>query len=144
MDIKTYIINITILWCGERLDYIHGFTIRYTTNELDRNLSRHLDQSQITFNLCLHNDDSIGSKIWFNGVRDDINTMNENISISLSTNEAIIHSGQHWHSTEDIENGERINLILWFRSPFCRNSISESAFNVCPDFIPSNLGKREL
>eukprot|EP01083_Nonionella_stella_P074000 200482_1 len=121
------------LWCGESLDSIHAFTIRYA-DELDRNLSRHMDESQITFNLCLQNDDLVGSKIWFNGVRDNRDPIQENISVSLVSNDALMHVGQHWHRTENIQKGQRMNMVLWFRGSQCKKSISEFAFEVCPQF----------
>ena len=129
------------LWGGQSIDGLHGFIIRYVDNDgMDKNLSRHMDESQITFNLCLYNDDLVGSKIWFHGIRDDDeHTQFENVSIALQQNEAILHVGQHWHQPENIQNGTRINLILWLRSSFVKSSVSQYALRECPDFVSSDF-----
>ena len=58
------------------MDSFHGFTIRYVaeTNDseiTDKDLSKHMDQSDITLNLCLYNDDKTESKVFFQGIRGD-------------------------------------------------------------------------
>lgn len=153
---KKWIVPITsriypfYLWCGGDLDEIHGFTIRFTA-ETDRGdvvyreASRHMDQSQITFNLCLKNEDPIGSQVRFSNVRGEEDGIGDGdgdvqeVVVSMERNSAVIHVGQQWHSTDMIQSGERVNLILWFRSDYCRNSITEYAFQKCPNFKPSDV-----
>lgn len=39
-------------WGGGSLDSLHAFTIQYSANE-DRDLGRHLDEADVTVNICL-------------------------------------------------------------------------------------------
>ena len=39
-------------WGGGSLDDLHAFTIQYRVGE-DRDLARHLDEADVTMNLCL-------------------------------------------------------------------------------------------
>lgn len=53
-----------------------------------------------------------------NGMEANITTsiINGYLSVPHKLGYAIIHVGQHWHSTDVLESGERGNLVIWARS----------------------------
>jgi hypothetical protein len=44
---------------------------------------------------------------------------------------ALIHVGQHWHSTRQLTHGERHNLVLWARSESFLSSSAEEYAKKC-------------
>ena len=132
---KTKITEILLSeWCGDEITSFHGFTIRYAETS-DRSLSKHMDESEITLNLCLKNDDILESKVFFQNIRDNDNndkkekSDNEDIAVQLLEGQALLHVGQHWHGANTLQKGERINWILWLRSQRCRKSAVESSLD---------------
>lgn len=139
------------LFGGDWLDNLHAFSIQY--NGDDSSLSRHMDESEITLNICLKNDDRQNSNVFFNGIRDYHddegnyinNDKNEQVVVDLNQGEAILHVGQAWHGANTIQHGERINLIFWFRS-FAKNrrSVTSQMLDRCFTSTTRNNAKSEL
>ncbi|XP_057423349.1 2-oxoglutarate and iron-dependent oxygenase domain-containing protein CP2-like [Lotus japonicus] len=104
---------------GSTLDSHHGFVVEYGTNR-DVELGFHVDDSEVTLNICLGNRFS-GGELFFRGVRCDehVNTeaqLEEIFDYSHRPGHAILHCGRHRHGARPTVSGERINLILWCRS----------------------------
>ena len=82
---------------GHRLDSWHAFTVRYKPGE-DIELARHMDESEVTLNLCLGLEFQHGT-LYFDDVRDE-QAKEENRSrlfVQHLPGVAVLHVGQHWH-----------------------------------------------
>eukprot|EP00455_Lapot_gusevi_P027917 TRINITY_DN2967_c0_g1_i10.p1 TRINITY_DN2967_c0_g1~~TRINITY_DN2967_c0_g1_i10.p1 ORF type:complete len:331 (-),score=39.11 TRINITY_DN2967_c0_g1_i10:166-1083(-) len=106
-------------FCGQGFDHHHAFTVEYGMQK-DKKLDFHVDNSQITLNVCLGKDFTDGA-LHFRGVRCDahINTQNtpaEFESFDHIPGTALIHPGRARHLATKITSGERVNLILWAQS----------------------------
>ena len=103
-----------------KLKLYQQFSVHYST-ATDRKLDEHVDDSDITINICLKN--TFGSKsstIHFNESPDTLFSKSESkpFGISLSRGDVLIHKGNRAHYVTDIGNnneGERCNLILWLK-----------------------------
>ena len=103
-----------------KFDYQHSYIVRYSESG-DNDLDFHVDDSLITFNVCL-NDNFEGSDIIFEGPRcpkhlDSYSDTKEIFKIKHRKGFAIVHDGKNRHRVEKILAGERINLIIW-----CQNN----------------------
>lgn len=108
---------------GYALDSHHGFVVQYGFNR-DVELGFHVDDSEVTLNVCLGKQFS-GGELYFRGVRCDkhMNTEalpEEIFEYSHVPGHAIIHRGRHRHGARAITSGQRINLLLWCRSSVFR------------------------
>ncbi|PNY11083.1 putative PKHD-type hydroxylase [Trifolium pratense] len=104
---------------GSTLDSHHGFVVEYGTNR-DVDLGFHVDDAEVTLNICLGTQFS-GGELFFRGVRCDehVNTETQTGEIfdySHVPGHAVLHSGRHRHGARPTISGNRINLILWCRS----------------------------
>ncbi|XP_019435066.1 PREDICTED: uncharacterized PKHD-type hydroxylase At1g22950-like [Lupinus angustifolius] len=104
---------------GSTLDSHHGFVVEYGTNR-DVELGFHVDDSEITLNICLGKEFS-GGELFFRGVRCDehVNTETQSEEIfdySHVPGRAVLHRGRHRHGARPTTSGHRLNLILWCRS----------------------------
>lgn len=103
----------------ERLVLFKDFTVHYGAR-LDRKLNIHRDDSDVTINICLKNTlNSTGLK--FYGTSSTLFSTNSNSTetgVDLEQFDVIIHRGSHPHEVVDqtIDNGERVNLILWIKA----------------------------
>ena len=103
-----------------KFDSQHSYIVHYLESG-DNDLDFHVDDSVITFNLCL-NDNFEGSDIIFEGPRcpkhlDSFSDTKEILKIKHRKGFAIVHDGKNRHRVEKILAGERINLIIW-----CQNN----------------------
>ena len=103
-----------------KFDSQHSYIVRYLESG-DNDLGFHVDDSLITFNICL-NDNFEGSDIIFEGPRcpkhlDSNSDTKEIFKIKHRKGFAIVHDGKNRHRVEQILAGERINLIIW-----CQNN----------------------
>ncbi|KAF1878916.1 hypothetical protein Lal_00047588 [Lupinus albus] len=110
---------------GSTLDSHHGFVVEYGTNR-DVELGFHVDDSEITLNICLGKEFS-GGELFFRGVRcdDHVNTETQTEEIfdySHVLGRAILHRGRNRHGARPTTSGNRLNLILWCRSSVYRES----------------------
>lgn len=85
----------------EKLDYHFGFFIGYPPN---KNLALHTDDSKITINICLENTSNTGNVVF-----------QDNTIIQFEKGSVLVHEGNNPHYTSDILDGERWNLVLWFK-----------------------------
>lgn len=79
-----------------------SFAITY--NQGHKGLNLHVDDSTYTVNFCLSNS-AIGNQVVFN----------EHLEVDPIEDYALIHSGKLPHSTNPLKEGERVNIILWFK-----------------------------
>jgi hypothetical protein len=104
----------------DKLALYQQFSVHYSVIT-DKKLDKHVDDSDITINICLKNTFGFGSStIHFDDSPDTLFSKSENkpFGISLSRGDIMIHKGNHAHYVTDIGNnktGERCNLILWLK-----------------------------
>lgn len=100
---------------GGSLRLSHAFTVRYRAGE-DMHLDMHTDDSDITCNVCLGRQFA-GGDLAFCGLQDDQISHRRLRHIHRhSVGRAVVHSGRHRHGALPIVTGERINLVMWFKS----------------------------
>nr|KJB29771.1 hypothetical protein B456_005G118000 [Gossypium raimondii] len=108
---------------GSTLDSHHGFVVEYGINR-DVELGFHVDDSEVTLNVCLGKQFS-GGDLFFRGVRCDkhVNTetqSDEILDYSHVPGRAVLHRGRHRHGARATTSGHRVNLLLWCRSSVFR------------------------
>ncbi|GLU04685.1 hypothetical protein SLE2022_218210 [Rubroshorea leprosula] len=108
---------------GATLDSHHGFVVEYGIDR-DVELGFHVDDSEITLNICLGNQFS-GGDLFLGGVRCDkhVNTETqpeEILDYSHVPGRAVLHRGCHRHGARATVSGRRVNLLLWCRSSVFR------------------------
>lgn len=101
------------------LDHHHAFVVSYQIGK-DEKLDFHVDDSDLTLNICLGRSFEGGS-LFFGGVRCNHHLgtpveKDENVTINHKVGRALIHLGHHRHSAQHITSGERHNLIIWCKS----------------------------
>ncbi|KAI3885117.1 hypothetical protein MKW98_002509 [Papaver atlanticum] len=104
---------------GSTLDSHHGFVVEYGKDR-DVDLGFHVDDSEVTLNVCLGKQFS-GGDLFFRGIRCDkhVNTESqpeESFDYSHVPGQAVLHRGRHRHGARATKSGHRINLLLWCRS----------------------------
>ncbi|KAI4357726.1 hypothetical protein L6164_001657 [Bauhinia variegata] len=104
---------------GSTLDSHHGFVVEYGINR-DVELGFHVDDSEVTLNVCLGKHFS-GGELFFRGVRCDEHVNTETLQEEIFDychvpGRAVLHCGRHRHGARATTSGNRINLILWCRS----------------------------
>ena len=103
------------------LQLFYDFTVHYGKT-LDHELKEHIDDSDITINICLRNDFKNTGLIF----TQTINTLfskksNKSIEVNMNPGDILIHSGKQPHQVisyqEDFQDStkERVNLILWLK-----------------------------
>ncbi|KAL2920475.1 hypothetical protein RDABS01_011966 [Bienertia sinuspersici] len=108
---------------GSTLDSHHSFVVQYGIAK-DVELGFHVDDSEVTLNVCLGEAFS-GGELFFRGVRCEkhVNTETqpeEILDYSHVPQHAILHRGRHRHGARATTTGNRSNLILWCRSSVFR------------------------
>ncbi|GLT91888.1 hypothetical protein SLE2022_097500 [Rubroshorea leprosula] len=108
---------------GATLDSHHGFVVEYGIDR-DEALGFHVDDSEVTLNVCLGKQFS-GGDLFFRGVRCDkhVNTetlRGEILDYSHVPGHAVLHRGRHRHGARATVSGRRVNLLLWCRSSVFR------------------------
>lgn len=105
---------------GAEADDHHCFIVRYKAGE-DVGLDMHEDDSDVTLNVCLGKDFT-GSTLSFCGRVPDADHRKLSHTYAHRKGQAVLHLGRHRHGADNIESGERVNLILWSTSKAYRNS----------------------
>ncbi|KAF5181018.1 2-oxoglutarate and iron-dependent oxygenase domain-containing protein [Thalictrum thalictroides] len=110
---------------GTSLDSHHGFVVEYGKDR-DYELGFHVDDSEVTLNVCLGKQFS-GGELFFRGVRCDkhVNTdtqPEEVFDYSHVPGHGVLHRGRHRHGARPTTSGHRTNLLLWCRSSVFRES----------------------
>ncbi|GAV65741.1 2OG-FeII_Oxy domain-containing protein [Cephalotus follicularis] len=108
---------------GSTLDSHHGFVVEYGIDR-DVELGFHVDDSEVTLNVCLGKQFS-GGELFFRGVRCDKHVNSETqpeetLDYSHVPGRAVLHRGRHRHGARATTSGRRVNLILWCRSSIFR------------------------
>ncbi|KAK4767645.1 hypothetical protein SAY86_015395 [Trapa natans] len=108
---------------GSSLDSHHGFIVEYGKDR-DVELGFHVDDSEVTLNVCLGKQFS-GGELFFRGTRCDkhVNTGSQPEEIFDYVHvpgRAVLHRGRHRHGARATTAGHRINLLLWCRSSIFR------------------------
>ncbi|CAL9760211.1 unnamed protein product [Musa acuminata subsp. burmannicoides] len=108
---------------GSTLDSHHGFVVEYG-KEKDVELGFHVDDAEVTLNVCLGKD-FFGGDLFFRGIRCDkhVNTETqpeEILDYSHVPGQAVLHRGRHRHGAHPTTSGHRINMLLWCRSSVFR------------------------
>ncbi|GMI89848.1 CUPULIFORMIS2 [Hibiscus trionum] len=108
---------------GSTLDSHHGFVVEYGIDR-DVELGFHVDDSEVTLNVCLGKQFT-GGDLFFRGVRCDkhVNTethKDEVLDYSHVPGRAVLHRGRHRHGARATTTGHRVNLLLWCRSSVFR------------------------
>ncbi|KAA0171554.1 hypothetical protein FNF28_00764 [Cafeteria roenbergensis] len=107
------------------LDSHHGFIVEYAVPK-DRSLGFHVDDSEITVNLCLGTEFE-GGDLFFRGERcpqhqQDPCAPEEYFQYKHRPGVAVMHIGRHRHGALPLTAGRRANLILWCRSSAFREA----------------------
>ncbi|CAI8619975.1 unnamed protein product [Vicia faba] len=108
---------------GSTLDSHHGFIVEFGTHR-DVDMEFHVDDSEVTLNVCLGRQFS-GGELYFRGMRCDkhLNTMGHSEEIfdhSHVPGCAVLHHGRHRHGARATVAGHRVNLLLWCKSSVFR------------------------
>lgn len=112
-------------FAGGGLDAHHGYLVEYARDR-DEELGFHVDDSEVTLNLCL-GDRFEGAELTLLGLRCDLHRQtpvrrDEVFEHAHEPGLAVLHAGRHRHRVEPIVRGSRRNLILW-----CRDSAARAA-----------------
>lgn len=111
---------------GGALTSHHSFVVQYQEGK-DLGLDLHTDDSDVTFNVCLGKTFT-GAGLTFCGVlgaevaRGAAPHRKQTCAYSHEKGRAVVHLGAHRHGADDLETGERLNLILWNQSVAYRRS----------------------
>ena len=104
---------------GDALDHHHGFTVEHSA-ERDRDLPLHIDDAEVTLNVCLGERFEGGALRVLGGrcldhaqtaVDDD-----ETATVEHAVGTVLVHAGTLRHLAEPVTEGRRENLIVWCRS----------------------------
>ncbi|KAL0743463.1 hypothetical protein Bca4012_084976 [Brassica carinata] len=104
---------------GASLDSHHGFVVEYGKDR-DVDLGFHVDDSEVTLNVCLGNQ-FVGGELFFRGTRCEkhVNTATKSDEIfdyCHVPGQAVLHRGRHRHGARATTSGHRVNMLLWCRS----------------------------
>jgi hypothetical protein len=120
---------------SDALDHQHGFLVDYAADK-DEDLEFHVDDAEITLNLCLSSD-ATGAELTFRGLRcaahrqsDDL--PGEPVHIAPEPGIAILHAGWHRHEVARLRGGRRRSLILWCQSSAFRDREATTGYGCRP------------
>ncbi len=104
---------------GASLDHHHGFTVAYAP-ERDRDLALHVDDAEVTLNVCL-GEDFMGGALRVLGHRCLAHAATpaaeaEEATVDHAVGTALVHAGALRHLAEPVTAGRRSNLVVWCRS----------------------------
>ena len=105
------------------LNWRQGYVAGYSASPQEgkaatrHRLVPHSDDSEITLNCCLGEDDFEGGNVQFYGLRgtEEEGTLLGEVE-RPSVGRGIIHAGRHLHAVTDVTAGNRYALIVWTRS----------------------------
>ncbi|MEL6343394.1 MAG: hypothetical protein AAFV53_09680, partial [Myxococcota bacterium] len=104
---------------GGALNRHHGFSVEYRRGG-DVDLGFHVDDSEVTLNLCL-SEGFVGGDLFFEGRRCAQHrqtgcSSSDRYRYAHQPGVALLHAGKHRHGAMELKRGERLNLILWCQS----------------------------
>jgi len=88
--------------------------VQYMSGQ-DLNLEMHVDDAEVTLNVCL-TDQFSGSGLSFCGCVGEKQFFKHAFTYKHKKGRAVLHPGKQRHGADDITAGERYNLIVWCRS----------------------------
>lgn len=112
---------------GARLDRHHTFLVRYKPGE-DLGLDVHTDDSDVTFNVCLGREFS-GSGLVFCGMMGSADHRKLTTVYHHKLGRCVVHLGRKRHGADNIQTGERINLIIWNVNDNLRRTADYNNYN---------------
>lgn len=117
------------------LDGHHSYLVDYGPGA-DEDLGFHVDDSEVTLNLCL-GDTFSGAELVMLGRRCDVHRQtpvrpSEIIEIDHEPGTCVLHLGRHRHRVDPILRGRRRNLIAWLRSSTLRDGTALAASGAAP------------
>jgi hypothetical protein len=104
------------------IDDHHTFVVQYCPTG-DTNLDVHVDDSELTLNICLGKPGFEGGNVFFTGKENNLKKRGDYVN---QIGRAILHDGSHMHGARNLTKGERINLIIWCRSSVKRKNTANS------------------
>jgi hypothetical protein len=110
---------------GSEFTNHHSFLVHYTAGA-DLGLDMHTDDSDVTFNCCL-GQEFTGAKLQICGVMGEPNHRHSKLEYAHRPGWVICHLGRQRHGADDIDSGERINLINWNHNKVWRRSAESMA-----------------
>ena len=101
-----------------RNGYIAGYSARPSSDNATprERLVSHTDDSEVTLNICLGEDDFQGGWLEFRGLRGTEEQGELVGSYQPQMGRAVIHAGRHFHDVTQVTRGNRYAWILWARS----------------------------
>jgi len=96
---------------GAALDRHHSFTVKYEPGK-DLGLDMHVDNSDVTFNVCLGKEFT-GAGLAFCGYMGEPHHRTLSYTYVHRKGHCVVHLGRRRHGADDIQSGERMNLIIW-------------------------------
>ena len=105
------------LWNKKIPAYHGGFSIVYNKDH-EKKLDQHIDDSLYTINMCIKNNNVEGSDVVFHGSTSNcynLSYSDKKIFVPCKEDYMIIHLGNHPHQTNELNDGERVNIVLWFK-----------------------------
>lgn len=88
----------------------------------DKDLDVHVDDSELTINLCLGVAGFTGGNVFFKGHIEKPTTQNNYGEYEHVVGRGILHDGKQMHGALPLLSGERYNLIVWMRSSTYRKA----------------------
>ncbi|CAN8321071.1 unnamed protein product [Cochlearia groenlandica] len=132
--------------CGSTLDCHHGF-VEYG-KESDADFDFHVDESEVTLNVCLGKDFAGGER-YFQGIRCEkhVNTdtkPEETFDYCHVPGQAVLHCGCHRYGSRATTSGDHVNMILLCRSSVFRETKAYRGeyLNRCGQCIQERKEKR--
>ncbi|KAK1388381.1 putative PKHD-type hydroxylase [Heracleum sosnowskyi] len=113
---------------GDTIDSYHGFIVEYGADAA-HHLDFHVDDSEVTLNVCLGEKFS-GGELFLRGVRcvKHVNVNSEpeeTFDYSQVPGRAVMHRGRHRHGALSTTSGHRVNMLLWCKSSIFREMSKE-------------------
>lgn len=103
-----------------KLDSQRVFMVEYGTGK-DSDLDLHFDDSELTANICLENENGNEGKLFFQKRVENGEHVDESVFDQIE-NHAIVHEGKLVHSAESSFKN-RMNLIVWMRDSGVREKL---------------------
>jgi len=100
---------------GRWVDSHHSFSVRYKAGE-DLGLDMHTDDSDVTFNVCLGKPGFTAAGLTFCGVMGAADHRRFQFQYRHEIGRCVVHRGRQRHGADDIDQGTRVNLIMWNKS----------------------------
>ena len=79
-------------------------------------LDMHHDASEVTLNVCLGKESFSASGLRFCGDFGSSDHRRSRATVEHTIGTAVLHLGRQRHGADEIQSGERVNLIVWARS----------------------------